>query len=416
MLNLVRARARTPHGGDAAGARRAWATIAALFTVAVFAWGLAFYALGFYLRELHRLHGWSLASLSWVTLLFYVAATSCTFGVARVLRARGPKTVFTAGGLALGGGVLLVGQVQRPWQVVVAYLVLAVGWSCLSLYPISTVVLAWFPERNGPPLAMALTGASAGGMVVIPTLTALTERLGLRGALALSGAVTTAVVSLLAAAAIRAPATGRTGDVAMPAGSGTAWSLLRRRSFWVLLAALVTAFAVQVGLLVHQLSLLADHLDDVSASRIITVTTAAALGGRLTFMALSVRRSPAMLGVLYLLGQIAGLLVLGWSSARVGLTVGCALFGWGVGVLITIPPLLVRAAFADVAFTAAYPIVNVGLQLANASGAPITAAVHDAFGGYGPTTFVLAGLDAVAVALLLAATRPWARSASATFS
>ncbi|MEZ5265601.1 MAG: hypothetical protein R2755_28325 [Acidimicrobiales bacterium] len=213
MLNLVRARARSgPRAAAAEGSRRAWVTIAALFTVAVFAWGLAFYALGFYLRELHRLHGWSLASLSWVTLLFYVAATSCTFGVARVLRARGPKTVFTAGGLALGGGVLLVGQVQRPWQVVVAYLVLAVGWSCLSLYPISTVVLAWFPERNGPPLAMALTGAPAGGMVVIPLRSPPSPNGSGCRALALSGAVTTAVVSLLAAAAIRAPGTGRTGD------------------------------------------------------------------------------------------------------------------------------------------------------------------------------------------------------------
>ncbi|MEZ5265602.1 MAG: hypothetical protein R2755_28330 [Acidimicrobiales bacterium] len=164
----------------------------------------------------------------------------------------------------------------------------------------------------------------------------------------------------------------------------------------------------------HQLSLLADHLDDVSASRIITVTTAAALGGRLTFMALSVRRSPAMLGVLYLLGQIAGLLVLGWSSARVGLTVGCALFGWGVGVLITIPPLLVRRLRrrgVHRRLPHRERRAATGQRQRRRSPPPSTT-----FGGYGPTTFVLAGLDAVAVALLLAATRPSARSTSGTFS
>ena len=133
--------------------RRAWLVVAALFVVAVFAWGLAFYSLGFYLRELHRRQGWSLSSLSWVTLLFYGAATLLTFVVSRVLATRGPRWVFTTGGgIARCTGVVVVGHVAARWQLMVGYLILAGGWASLNLYPISAVVLAWFPDRNGPML------------------------------------------------------------------------------------------------------------------------------------------------------------------------------------------------------------------------------------------------------------------------
>ncbi len=381
--------------------------VAALFIVAVFAWGLAFYSLGFYLRELHRLHGWSVSSLSWVTLLFYATATLLTFLVSRLLAAFGPRWVFVAGGTLLGAGVAVVGHVATPWQLVVGYLILAGGWASLNLYPISAVVLAWFPERNGPPLALALTGASAGGIIMIPLLTALTERFGLATALSLVGGTEVAVVGILAIAVIgRAPPSHSPDGSGHPVDNRIAWYLARTKRFWVLLSGLALGFAVQVGFLVHQLSLLADSVEDATASRIVGATTAAALVGRLVFMALSSRWVPRVLGAWYLVGQIVALAALGLADGdTLRLTLGCALFGWGVGVLITIPPLLVRSTFPDVAFGAAFPVFNVGLQLAIAAGAPLTALLHDLLGGYSGTVAALAAIDVVGCGLLIGTRR-----------
>ncbi|MFT7648954.1 MAG: hypothetical protein ACI8Y4_003709, partial [Candidatus Poriferisodalaceae bacterium] len=53
---------------------RSTAVVAGLMVVAMFAWGTAFYGLGFYLLRLHDLRGWSRSSISNIFLVFYVAA------------------------------------------------------------------------------------------------------------------------------------------------------------------------------------------------------------------------------------------------------------------------------------------------------------------------------------------------------
>ena len=54
----------------------------------------------------------------------------------------------------------------------------ATGWACLNSNPTSSTVLAWYGERSVTPLTVALTGASAGGIVMIPLLVWLNETVG----------------------------------------------------------------------------------------------------------------------------------------------------------------------------------------------------------------------------------------------
>lgn len=429
--------AAAPDEGWAPDRRAGWAVVAALFVVAVFAWGLAFYGLGFYLRELHRIEGWSLSYLSAVTFVFYGAATVATFLVGRLLVRHGPRPVFVGGAVLLGGGLLAIGNVRQPWQLLVAYLVLAGGWSCLNLYPISATVLAWFPQRSSTPLAVALTGASMGGIVLIPVLDELNASQGFGTALGTVGVVALVVVGALSLLVVRRPpgepapapaggtapasssagagtAAGAAGSgspaSAAATGSGAAWRLLREGRFWLLLSGLALGFTVQVGFLVHQLNLLDATTGDGGAARIVSITTAAALAGRLVFVAIGDRWPTSLLGAAYLAAQAAALVAVAHfdGDGAVPLGIACAVFGLGVGVLITIPPLLTRTVFPDIEFTAAFPVLNAGLQVAVAGGAPLMALGHDVLGGYGGAALVGAAVDAVGVALLL---RVWRRGA-----
>ena len=376
-----------------------WFVVAAMFTVATFSWGLTFYGLGFYLRELNELHGWSLTALSLVTFVFHLAATALSFPVSTAIARRGPRPVFITGAVTTTVTVAAIGVVEHLWQLTVIYLVMAIGWSCLSLNPISATVLAWHhSDRSGPPLTIALTGASAGGVLIIPLLARLNGRYGLRTTLVVAALAQLAVVGSLALTIVRFPTTASRAEAT---GGSAAWHLLGRTRFWVLSAGLGLAIAAQVGFLVHQLSFLTTSLDPTTAAEIVALTTASGFAGRLIFIALTRRTSPLTAGLGFLTAQSAALATLS-RDASTASTVGLAsaVFGLGIGVIVTLPPLLTRTHFPREPFTSSFPLVNAAFSLAVALGAPLTALLHDTLDGYPATFLALAIADLAAVALL----------------
>lgn len=379
---------------------RGWGVVVALFVVAIFAWGLAFYGLGLYLRDLSTQFGWSVTAVSLVTFSFHLTATLLTFVVSRQFARRGPRPVFLVGAVALPLGVAAVGLVGSLWQLVPAYLVLAVGWTCCNSNPISATVLAWFPDRSGAPLSAALTGASVGGIALIPALDAAVRAYGLRTALASTAGITACVLLPLAGAVIRSPPAGTRPPATKE--RRPPFRPFRSTRFWSLSLGLALAIAAQVGLLVHQLKYLDEGFSAGTGARLVAVTTAAALVGRLIFVALVDRwASTTSLGCGFLVAQAIALAMLAASRSTTTVSVACGLFGLGVGVLITIPPLLVRRSYPEVPFTTAFPVVNVGYQLAIATGPLVVAVARDRLNGYRPTFTALAVADVAAVALLI---------------
>src|SRR4029450_650035 len=65
-------------------------------------------------------------------------------------------------------------------QLFAVYVVMATSWSCLSSTGLSSTLLPWFGRRQGLAMTLALTGASGGGMVLVPILVALVQRHGFR--------------------------------------------------------------------------------------------------------------------------------------------------------------------------------------------------------------------------------------------
>ena len=295
--------------------RRARHVVAALFVVAVFAWGLAFYGLGFYLNELPTRGGWSIGLLSGLTFVFYAISTVLGFLVGMTLQRTDGRPVFLTGAAALGAAAIAMGTATSTAQLVAAYLLLAVGWACLNMNPISSTVLAWYGDRSSMPLTVALTGASAGGIVMIPILVWLKDAIGFTSGLVLVGVLEVLIVGGLALTIVRTPSrpTGAPSEAAR-----IAWTVATRRTFWLLTLGLALAIAVQVGFLVHQLRLLTTVVTDEAAASVVAATTAAALTGRLLFIASTRRAGPAWPGLAFIALQIAALLGLGLGrqSAR----------------------------------------------------------------------------------------------------
>ena len=100
---------------EVGGANRdAWRVVWTAFVVAVFGWGIGFYGPAVYVAALHRIHGWSISTISLaITGHFLVSAAliSCLpdayrrFGVARVT---------IAGALLAAAGAVAWTNARRP--------------------------------------------------------------------------------------------------------------------------------------------------------------------------------------------------------------------------------------------------------------------------------------------------------------
>ena len=372
------------------------AIVGALVVVATFAWGTAFYGLGFYLLRLNTIRGWSLASISTLISVFYLAAVALSFWIAKLLARHGPRPVIVMGAVSLATALVAMPRVERLDLLLVVFLVLSLGWSSTNTNPISTIILAWFPNGQRE-LSMALVGASLGGIVLIPALGAVDERFGFTVALTALGLLALVLVGTVGLVVIDAPPLGATSHRA----DRMAWFVVRGADFWVLASGIALAIVVQGGYLVHQLSVLSTTVSATDATRIVGVATAAALVGRFGPIVIGARIEPGVVGATYLALQtmaLAGMAIVPYSA--LSLTLLNMLFGLGVGVLITMPSLLTRATYPDLPYTSVYPVVNLSFQLPLVVGAPLLAALHDRLDGYRSSMWALAVADLAAVVLL----------------
>jgi MFS family permease len=82
----------------------------------------------------------------------------------------GARPVFLFGALALGGGVAWIGHVAATWQLFGAFMLMGLGYASLSLTSLSATIAPWFERYQGRSVAIALTGANVGAVLIVPLL------------------------------------------------------------------------------------------------------------------------------------------------------------------------------------------------------------------------------------------------------
>jgi MFS family permease len=137
------------------------------------------------------------------------------------------------------------------------------------------------------------------------------------------------------------------------------------------------------------------------AARAVSVTTAAALVGRLVTSFIVDRLKRRLVVSVTLVIQILGVFLLARASSAVGIYTGCALFGLGVGNLTTLPGLILAVEWPRERFSALVGLV-VGInQFTFAFGPSLVGGLRDWAGTYGPALATCAALQAVAAAMIL---------------
>jgi MFS family permease len=150
----------------------------------------------------------------------------------------------------MGLGLLVSTQVQTVWQLCLSWgLLVAQGFNLAGFAPHLAHVALWFQRRRGVASGLMLSGASIGGLLIVPSAQYLADRYGWRLAYtALGVLIMTCLVPLNALGQRHRPADlglspdGRPDPPVVPSiatasGPGTPWTLWRAMGttrFWLI--------------------------------------------------------------------------------------------------------------------------------------------------------------------------------------
>jgi MFS family permease len=388
-----------------------WTVVGAVFLMAFLSFGLGFYGMSIYVATLQRLHGWSASAVSVPVTVYYVAGAVLTASIARMYERFGPRAVVMVGGTALAAGLAALGVVTEAWQLYPAFLVMSVGWGAMSGAAINIILAPWWERRRGFVVSIGFTGATLGGVVVAPLLLPLAGAFGFAGALAMAGLVSFVLTAGVAAVLRRGPeelGLGPDGDpVRVSPVRPSPRDDRRRRGdalrtwrFWSVSAPFALGLAAQVGVLTHLVTLVTPTLGTGGAARAVSVTTAAALIGRLATGVVVDRLNRRAVASVTLVIQMIGLAWLAWRPSPLAVYAGCVLFGFGVGNMTTLPGLILAVEWPRERFSALVGLV-VGInQFTFAFGPSLVGVIRDHAGTYGPALMTCAALQAIAAALV----------------
>jgi MFS family permease len=393
-----------------------WRVVAAAFLIALFGWGLGFYGPGIYLVALEERHGWPGAEISFAITTYYLAgATLILFGGAAFERLGAPCVVM-AGAVAMAAGVALLTLIGRPWQVYAAFAVMSLGWAAMSGAAINIIVASWFERRRGLAVSLALNGASAGGLVIAPLLLLLISRLGFSAALWCASTLMLAVV-LPAAGLVLRPRRPDEHDRAdlstsepscapeeAACGNGASWRpamVLHDGRFLTIAIPFALGLTAQVGFLTHQVAYLSPLLGTVAAGWAVSLTTFAAVVGRVAMGAVVDRVDRRAAACANFLVQVIALGILIAASSPPILYLGCALFGLAVGNMISLPALIVQQEFPKGDFARVVSAVVAINQFTFAFGPALLGALRQAEGSYTAPLAVCLATQALAATLVM---------------
>ncbi|SKA40944.1 Predicted arabinose efflux permease, MFS family [Enhydrobacter aerosaccus] len=385
-----------------------WWVVLCAFVIALYGWGFGFYGLSLYLVALHNAHGWSPGTISTAITFYYVVGAFLVMQVGDAIHRFGARPIVLGGIALMASGVAALGILREPWQLYLAILLMIPGWAAMGGGSINTLVAQWFDRRRGMAASLALSGATCGGLLFAPAFAWAIASWGFATACYAAIAVMMVTLGPFAAIVLRRRHTDEhdVGDDALAATSSSDTPRSRRQllgepRYLTMVGAFSIGLLAQISFIAHQAAFLEPSLGLKGAGWAVSLTALSALLGRIVVGMIvdKVDRracSSAVLGI-----QIAGMVVLLSTSSVVGLYAGCALFGFGVGNLITLPGLIVQQEFPRRDFARAVSFNVAITQLLAAVGPSLLGLLHDLSGSYRSSLWACLFLQLAAAILVL---------------
>jgi MFS family permease len=383
-----------------------WRIVAVCFLVATFGWGFGFYGQSVYLAELHQLRGWPTSLISTATTFFYLFGAVLVAFISEAMRSFGPRNCLLGGVVAMAAAAVLIGEVTAPWQLYAVNALLAFGWAGTSLGVITNTLGLWFDKKRGMAISLALNGASFGGIVGIPLLVAAIGRFGFSGAMmAAAATMLVLIIPVILIFVGRPPGHGgiaaELAAVDPPSAPRIRAQAFRDVAFLTVSIAFALVLFAQVGFIVHLISFLDPVIGRERAAVAVAMLTAMAMVGRVLFSTVIDRLNQRLASAISFTSQAVALAIIIHSRNEMVLIAACALFGFSVGNLITLPALIVQREFDPRSFGVLISLITAINQITYAFGPGVIGLLRDASGSYTLPFYGCIGLELTAAALIM---------------
>ena len=401
-----------------------WKVVICAFLVAMFGWGFGFYGVGAFLATLNDLHGWSTGEISSAITLYYMLGATLILFAGKAFQRFGPRWVVLVGIAAMSAGAVGLSLITAVWQLYLVFPVMALGWACMSGAALNLLIAPWFERKRGLAISLAFNGAGFGGVVIVPILLLLISRIGFTPAVLLVILVMAALLIPPVLAYLHrgpevlglgpdddpvpAPLTNsvnsaNSAHAAQDTGDRAPRPLtfLRTWHFWTISLPFSLGLMAQVGFIIHQVAFLTPTLGLQGAGWAVSLTTFAAILGRLIvgiFVDRVNRRAVAASNILMQAGAI-GLMI--YTAHPAVLYAACFVFGLGVGNMTSLPSLIVQVEYPKAAFAPIVSMVVALNQFTYSLGPLLLGSLRDWQGTYQASLVACAALLLMAAALVL---------------
>jgi len=346
------------------GVFEGWYVVAAVFVVLMVNAGLGFYGLAVYLKAITEEQGFSTASVSLATSLFFIVGAITGRVIAPVIQRRDLRIVVGAGGLVSALGLWLIGQSTSLPTLYLSYAIFAIGFGLSGLVPATTLVTRWFEVRRSVALSIASTGLSVGGLTFTVLAAALIERRGMASATPILAVIYIVVIGIASIALWPDPAArGQVPDGRVvpegeeSGGGGMSYAEAVRTAFFVLATiAFVLAMAAQVGGIAQLAKLGSERVDAGTGTLLVSTVAGASVVARLIGGVVASRVSLILMTGVLAIVQGISLAFMSIGDSRLALVLATILFGCTIGNLLMLQPLVLADRFGVAEYPKIYSV------------------------------------------------------------
>ena len=396
-----------------------WYVVVGVALVMLCGIGVGYYGLAVFLKPLQQAHGWSNASVSGATGLYFVISGISAAAVGPSIDRRGPMLFLTVGVILTAVMVGCIGFVEELWQLYAVYVVLAASFGMAGGVSTNVIMARWFIRRRARAMSISATGVSSAGVILPPLGAWLIASGGLELTTPVIAAFTLVVglpviflVLVWDPSQMRLPPDGAVPATGPPPSAALSeevqtrrWTLaqaMRTFSFWALAVAFVLVLLAQTGYLIHEIAFLEDRTGSRTAASVaLSLGAIGSIVARLIVGAFADALSKRHLAAGLFAFQAASVLLITFVETDVTNYVFAFTFGCTIGNIYMMQSLLTSEIFGYVSFGAVFGMISFTSQVSSGAGPLLVGLLEQATGSYESSFLVTAGITLVAAVVVL---------------